>query len=346
MTYLHDAKKAKSYASKAYEKIQEKGIAPTPEAFELWYVYFSGENLEVSHAIDQLLQSSKKITGEQCVQLYQQFIRENTDSEKVKAASDRVQATISEIDSVFNEVTQKTTQYNGSLEQASADLEKHLSADEVKSIVANMRSGTKEILQTNETLSQELKRSARTMEAMKKDMELIRKEALTDGLTSVGNRKAFDQEILRIAAEAKETKKPFALILLDIDHFKNFNDTFGHMVGDQVLKLVAKTLTDGVKGRDIVSRYGGEEFAILLPDTNSQGAFLVADKLRKDVESKKIINKNTGKPMAEITISGGVAEFAKTENIEALITRADEALYKSKNKGRNQISHADAPKVT
>ena len=124
--------------------------------------------------------------------------------------------------------------------------------------------------------------------------------------------------------------------MLDIDYFKKFNDTYGHQVGDQVLKLVASTLKTGVKGGDIVARYGGEEFAIILPKTTKENAFTVAEHVRDSVSSKDIINRGTGKVLGQIRLSVGVSEYKPGESIEDLIERADKALYEAKNNGRNQ----------
>ncbi|MEC7028274.1 MAG: GGDEF domain-containing protein, partial [Pseudomonadota bacterium] len=157
------------------------------------------------------------------------------------------------------------------------------------------------------------------------------------------NRKAFDSEIDRVASDTKHRGAAFSLLMVDIDHFKGFNDNFGHQIGDQVLRLVARTLTDGVKGRDMAARYGGEEFAIILPDTPLHAAAIVGESLRKAIAGKEVVNRNTGEKLSRITISVGAAEFTVEEDITDLIERADAALYTAKHNGRNQVAAAPTP---
>jgi diguanylate cyclase len=175
------------------------------------------------------------------------------------------------------------------------------------------------------------------MKELRHEIESIRQEAYTDALTAIPNRKRFDFEIVRLVAEALENKEPISLGFIDIDHFKSFNDAFGHQVGDQVLRLVAKTFTEGLKGQDFVCRYGGEEFMIVMPKTASDGASKIINILRETVKNKEIRHRKTGEALTKISFSAGVATLAKKEEIQQWIDRADQALYEAKRKGRDCV---------
>lgn len=143
--------------------------------------------------------------------------------------------------------------------------------------------------------------------------------------------------------ESRQTNAAFTLLMVDIDHFKSFNDNFGHQVGDQVLRLVGRTLVEGIKGRDFAARYGGEEFAIILPESNVTAGMAVGNSLRKSIATKDVINRSTGEKMGRITMSVGVAEYVVGESPEDMIERADGALYTAKHNGRNQVAAAPPP---
>ena len=323
--------------------MKQEGVAPTPDNFELWYVYFSGQSPEVTRAIDILVANKQKITGERCQELFQRFLSEGRGEETIRRAGDQVSATIKNVFGAVRDVKSATSVYSGKLGSVRAKMNDVKDPGELKKIMNEMVTDTQAMLTQNQKLENELSKSSHVMEQMQRDLESIRREALTDGLTGLANRKAFDAEMKRVMDEASASHSTFTLIMLDIDYFKTFNDNYGHQVGDQVLRLVAKTLTDGVKGRDIACRYGGEEFTIILPDTGMQAGVAVGNSLRKAVATKDVINRASGEKLARITISAGVAEFAPGEKIGDLIERADAALYTAKHNGRNQVAAAPTP---
>src|SRR5258708_29183496 len=136
-----------------------------------------------------------------------------------------------------------------------------------------------------------------------------------------------------------------SLMLTDIDHFKSFNDTYGHLTGDQVLRLVALSVKQNVKGQDIAARYGGEEFAIVLPRTALREAITVADHIRRAVMGKELMKRSTGEHLGRVTISIGVATLRSSDTLQALIERADACLYAAKRNGRNRVICENDPEV-
>lgn len=345
MHHSHSIERAKKLSSQAFEKIKAENLLPTPENYELWYVYYSEENPEITRAIDVLISTGQALTEERCQEIHQRFLSDSSENERVRQAGDKIQSTIKEVTGAVSNVKQATSRYSTTLAQVTNEIKekKNLSQQEVEKILGSVMDNTQDMLKQNLALEEELTRSSRAMKELQRDLDLVRKEALTDGLTNLSNRKAFDAEIRRVAREAQKDGAAFSLLMMDIDHFKSFNDNYGHQVGDQVLRLVARTLIDGVKGRDMAARYGGEEFAIILPETNLQAAMKVAESLRKAVAGKEVINRNSGDKLGRITLSGGAAEFVAGESVDDFIERTDAALYTAKHNGRNQIAVAQAP---
>jgi diguanylate cyclase len=189
-----------------------------------------------------------------------------------------------------------------------------------------------------QSLEGRLDHSLGEIRRLKDDLDAMREEAFTDALTRIPNRKKFDLELVRLIDKAEAEASELSLLMLDIDHFKRFNDTFGHPIGDQVLRLLAATLKESVKGRDIPARYGGEEFAVILPDTGLVDALVVAENIRRAIGSKKVVNKQTGEDLGKITVSIGAGRLVTGEPPETLVGRADEALYAAKRGGRNRVA--------
>ena len=187
-------------------------------------------------------------------------------------------------------------------------------------------------------LKQAKERAEKYASELKKANEKLREMALRDGLTGLYNHRYFQELVDNEMSRARRYKKPFSLIMLDLDHFKKINDKYGHPVGDIVLKEVSKAINNTIRESDIAARYGGEEFAIVLPETDLKGAALAAERLRKAVENLEI---EANGCCVDATISVGATCYhisVGDKNKSDLISAADSALYNSKNTGRNKIS--------
>lgn len=342
MTFLSSREKevTNELSVKVIERIKKEDILPTPENYELWYVYYARSIPEVVRVIDAIVESEQTISDYVCSTLYNRFLSDLRNEETVRNTGAQVQNTIQSVSDVVHGVQKATKDYNKTLDAVNTKIGSAKNQTELQEVVKLASQSTESMIVQSSQLEEMLEQSNAAMEELRRDLEHVRREAMTDGLTGLANRKSFDSEFDRIFQDAEKNKQGFTLLMLDIDHFKSFNDNFGHQVGDQVLRLVARTLKDSIKGKDFAARYGGEEFAIILPDTDLTGAVIVGNALRKAVASKDVINRSTGKVLGRITMSVGVAEYVADKTVEDIIERADAALYTAKHNGRNQVAAA------
>ena len=181
----------------------------------------------------------------------------------------------------------------------------------------------------------ERKRAEEELLRLHKELEQL---SLTDGLTGIANRRMFDQRLETEWADARRSGKPLSLLMLDIDYFKQFNDQFGHPLGDRVLQHVGQMLRETLPPRAMAARYGGEEFCVVMRDCHDlQQAMQHAELLRQKIQALRVKVRSTDKVLDTITASFGVALAAPDDNLESLLTRADDALYQAKRGGRNQV---------
>jgi diguanylate cyclase len=214
----------------------------------------------------------------------------------------------------------------------------NLSEADLEKIVAQIKKEIKRLESTNGSFKDQLQKSANEIDQLKSKMAQYREEALKDPLTRIDNRRGFEKKLKDAISNASADGSSLCLIIADIDHFKKVNDTHGHLVGDNVLRMVAATIKDSIKGKDMAARIGGEEFSILLPDTPFDGAMKLANDMRLSFERLDLKKKSTGESLGKITLSFGVAKYKTNEATEDFVNRADKALYKSKNTGRNKVT--------
>ncbi len=183
-------------------------------------------------------------------------------------------------------------------------------------------------------MQQKLHEMEKLAEVAQHAIEEQRKKAMHDALTGLPNREAYDQRLDQEITRLQRYGNKLSLMVCDIDLFKRINDNYGHLAGDKVLKIIAKSLQINLRDSDFIARFGGEEFVALMPETSKEEAKLVADKLRQKIENSPFSFK---KEPVQITISFGISEFAQNESADEVFARADKALYEAKDNGRNQV---------
>jgi diguanylate cyclase len=329
--------RAQALAKTAIGLMAERSVAPTPENFELFYAYAAGDNPAVSRIMGDMIAGRKAYSPTVLEDLRKRFFSNARVEEAVDDLGQGVAQTLETVIDRLQEAGRSTVDYGRTLSAASGELDAKQSPAELQRLVNSLRTATSTMEERTKLLESELQSSSQEVNELKRMLDDVRKESLTDPLTGIANRKSFDTEIARAIQQSADSGEPMSLLMCDIDHFKVFNDTWGHQTGDQVLRLVANCLSENVKGRDTAARYGGEEFAVIVRGAALGGAVVRGDQMRLAVQSKKLVKKSTGDILGTITISVGAAEIGPGDTTASLIQRADACLYAAKNTGRNRV---------
>lgn len=320
------------------EMMRQHQVRPIPKHYAVFYGYAAGQPTDLVNEINKAIEQRLAFTDEVLDQLYNHHIAETQ--------SRVVQNTAASARKILADMLQTVVQFTGATQDVSqkvndkiSHLSENPSEEEIRAIAGEIMSGAQALRDSGDSVAAKLVASQKEIASLRENLAKATTESERDFLTGTYNRKAFDKRLLEAMHDAKEKHTELTLIMLDVDHFKKFNDTYGHLIGDEVLKIVAKTLTDSVKGMDTVARYGGEEFAVILPKTPVGGGMIVADAIRKAIASRELKRKDTGANYGQITISAGVASFRHDDDSpNSFIKRADEALYRSKHSGRNRVT--------
>jgi diguanylate cyclase len=328
---------AYGYLRLALPLMSGHAIPVTPKNYSVWYKYVSGTDSELRKTIDSMLEKGESFSEETNETLYFNFCTER-DERQLGDLRDNLQQILVTILREVTELTGQTQKYESFMSDTVKTLSSNPSPEEVWNIAKTIIDETKRLGSLGKTVQTSLAETTDTLAALKKDFEQVKTEALVDFLTGVPNRKAFDQALTEGISEATSDQKYLSLLMIDIDHFKRFNDEYGHLIGDYVLKFVAKKIKEMVKGRDFPARFGGEEFAVILPQTPLVGAETVAENIRSYFAQTTLKETTTLRKLGKLTVSIGVACYRLGESPEKLIARCDEALYSAKNTGRNRVA--------
>jgi diguanylate cyclase len=326
-----------AFAEIALGQIKALGLTACPRNYEIWYAYATGYHPELNQAINDSLRRSGTLSSAELDQIYGIYLSPTRLTERIGGIGAKAVNQIDEVMAIIGATLGSAGSYHESLADATLRLGKTKDGQSLRQIVESLITTAKEMENSNQALASQLNASKQQINQLQQKLDGLRYENLTDPLTSLANRQYFDQALQKTIAEANRTAKPLSLLKADIDHFKKFNDVFGHVTGDQVLRLVASAMKQNIKGADLAARYAGQEFAVMLPNTTQGQAKTVAEHIRRAVMTNELRKRSTGEHLGRITVSIGVATHRKRESSQALIERADVSLQAAKHNGRNQV---------
>jgi diguanylate cyclase len=333
--------KAYDVAHAALDRMQEARIWPTALNFELWLHLVADPEGPLAREIERMLSNGEPLTDFVAEELAHTFLPKVRLQDEIKDAGDQLTLELATVTKAIRNAQRTNASYSQQLAAVSHELTDDRPPEEVKTLIRGLNQATDRVQTENMTLQQKLADSNAEVGRLRDHLAQARREATTDALTGLANRKAFDDELQRACTAADRSGVPVQLAVLDIDHFKMFNDTWGHQTGDQVLRYVA-----GVIGRvgappRFAARYGGEEFAMIFATENAVEVDGILREICQEIASRRLKRRSTNEELGTVTISAGFAQRRPTEPATSLMDRADTALYESKRAGRNRVSKAE-----
>lgn len=333
------ADRATDLASSVLLTMRQLGIVALPRNYEIFYEALSGSNHELSLEVVSL---SKRPTQDELDRIGRKYFASHHDSGIVEHARETIAKELEEIASILRNERSHVEKYGRMLDQTAEGLNGRLvSKDLLQKIVEVMSVATTSTINHGREVASTLSDKSNELESVKSKLEEYKRLANTDPLTQLWNRRAFDREIAGIYNSNRGILFK-ALIIADIDRFKDINDRFGHPVGDRVLQSVSDILRSSVRADVFVARTGGEEFALVVDGASEEATFDIADRIRLLIEQTPFVNPQTKAAYGSVTISMGICMASEAEGPEDLYTKCDRALYRSKVTGRNRVTRFSA----
>jgi len=326
---------ATSVARKAMDFMAKYRVPPTPDNFSVWFTYALGASIELKRAIEILIGNKRRFDAKTNDDLFNAYVGlQASDGRTINHASQRLRTLVVSARQFLNTAIadnrSQVQAMNGVADRRDAEVDPRRL---IESLISELEKATSRATRLETNFAEK----ARELDSIRDSLSKSEERAKTDTLTGLPNRRGLE-EFFRVAQiAAMERGEPLSVLLIDIDHFKKFNDNFGHGVGDQVLRLMAKVLREKLRERDLPARYGGEELIAVLPSTDVTTCAAVAERIRHAIAECSITRRSTDEVLPQMTISIGVAQFQPGESMTDLIERCDRALYLAKKTGRNRV---------
>jgi len=325
---------ATATASHALQLMADHAVPATPQNFEVWFRYALGDSPELSKLINILIASKRGFDGATNRSLFQTFVGGDPDREAGHVeVVQQLQALLSTARDYLDVSAADNRNHVAALGGVAAQIDQNA---DPRSIIQRLAGELSKAVTRATTLEANFAASLQELDKIRCHLATAEERSRTDALTGLANRHALDDFLRAAQISAMESGKPLSIILIDIDHFKAFNDKFGHQFGDQVLRLIGKLLKDGLRTYDLAARFGGEELVGVLPGADVNVARNVAERIRQGIANRQVTRRSTGEVLSGVTASVGVAQFAPGETLVRLFERCDRALYAAKRAGRNR----------
>ncbi len=345
ISHTINKEQANLYCRRAVQLITDAGVLPVPRMFQLFFEYAEGANEPLNGAMEVLLQNTPQPAPSELELLFETYLKDPADQRNLDDMGEKLGDEVRTALDVVRDAASSADNFSQSVKAVEAGLGDGSDAGAVQRSVQELTNVAREMSAQSAEMNSILSDSAEQIEYLKGALDQVRLESQKDSLTGLANRKCFDRTLFDEMEEAAATGCPLSLCMIDVDHFKQFNDSHGHRAGDAALRIVASLFKYNVRNQDLVARYGGEEFALILPNAALETASQIAERIGTALAKKEIVRRANGEKLGCITVSTGVALLRKDDTLESFIERADRALYEAKRTGRNKVE-TEAPLIT
>ena len=329
-----DVEYAGSVADRAIRSMSQQSVPAIPSNFSVWFNYAVGASPALRKTIDILISNKRKFDASINDELYATYLEAHSDRNITGDFSEQLRGVIAGAKQFLaTAISDNQTQIDA-LGEVSSEVRRN---SDPRPIIEKLVTELTKSTARASVLEANFVESAQELDKIRESLKAAEQRSNTDALTGLANRRSLQEFFRSAQIAAMETGAPLSILMIDIDHFKKFNDSYGHQVGDQVLRLVAKVLQDSVRDVDLAARYGGEELMAVLPGADLDLCADVAGRIRRRISEARLTRRSTGQEIASVTVSIGVARFRLAEKAEATIERCDRALYQAKRAGRNRI---------
>lgn len=338
MDYPETIAQAVAYLKQALPKMGQCQVAPNPINYSLWYHYVSARSPELNMALDQLVEGQGGYSQEQSMALFRRYVLSSSQFEQKKTSA-KLQTLATKLMRQLNASIDDSGEFDRELQRSVQALQNAGDNDDIAEVVGTLVDSIGALSEANRCFQWNLRQTQQDIQQLKMELQQSQHNADRDALTQLYNRQALTRELQRLLGG--QGAESVSLIFCDVDHFKRCNDEYGHLLGDRVLQRIGALILDHCPEDAIAARFGGEEFAIVLPKTSLNEAAASAEKLRRRLEQLQIRVRKSDKVLDKISASFGVASSVPGDSVDSLLDRADQALYAAKRAGRNRV-HLEA----